>query len=211
MNLEGVNEKRHASPSPCPGEVDGQRGGRQTVVGGAGAPAAREVRPYLALLLHAELDQRNNDLETAMACLSTGKAGVPYNPAASTSMARARAKRAGTHRPAFPLAVPVGKAGWCVLIRTPCAIARCEAGGVSARWTRFPGFRVSYTLPAHGLPHSGLVSAHARYSCGNSSFAAFLLSKEVLCRSNWHTRKIPDVSGHCQCGSGAYQVTGCEF
>src|SRR5262249_56059118 len=68
------------------------------------------------------------------ACLSTGKAGVPYNPAASTSMARARAKRAGTHHPACPLAVPVGQAGWCVLIRTPCAIARCEAGGVSARW-----------------------------------------------------------------------------
>ena len=62
MNLEGVNEKRHASPSPCPGEVDGQRGGRQTVVGGAGAPAAREVRPYLALLLHAELDTRGLQL-----------------------------------------------------------------------------------------------------------------------------------------------------
>ena len=37
MNLEGIDEKRRVGPWQRPGEVDGQRGRRQTVGSGAGA------------------------------------------------------------------------------------------------------------------------------------------------------------------------------
>ena len=104
-----------------------------------------------------------------------------------------RALRAGKKNPAFPSAVRVGKAGEPVLIHAPYAIARCEEGDVYPRWIRFPGSRVSYTLAFPWRSHSGLVSAHPRYSCGNSSLAAFPLSTEVFSRPNEYMRTIADV------------------